>query len=95
MRAGIARPRCVLGLRGVSLQDDLPKASHAARPARRCRPAGRASADGRQFRGTSPGGRSALRGVVLRAYLVVQVHRVIEVVPGKAGEAGFPAHLLG
>ena len=29
MRAGIARPRCVRGLRGVSPQDDLPKASRA------------------------------------------------------------------
>jgi hypothetical protein len=36
--------------------------------------------------------RSAAR---LRAYLVVQVDRVIEVVPGKAGEAGLPAYLLG
>ena len=29
MRAGITRPRCVLGPRGVSLQDDLPKVSRA------------------------------------------------------------------
>ena len=28
-RAGIARPRCVRGLRGVSPQDDLPKSSRA------------------------------------------------------------------
>ena len=40
-------------------------------------------------------GRSALRGAWSRANLVVQVDRVIEVVPGEAGEAGFPAHLLG
>ena len=30
-----------------------------------------------------------------RANLVVQVHRVIEVVPGEARETGFPAHPLG
>jgi hypothetical protein len=36
------------------------------------------------------------RGVAWsRADLVVQVHGVIEVVPGKAGESGFPAYLLG
>ena len=44
---------------------------------------------------TSPAGRSALRGARSRANLVVQVHRVIEVVPGEARETGFPAHPLG
>ena len=36
-----------------------------------------------------------LRGARSRANLVVQVHRVIEVVPGGARETGFPAHPLG